>query len=211
MDEAGPPLLVAVDEGIARLRLNRPRRFNALDGPTIEALVGTLVRLRSDEGVKALLLSGDRRSFCFGADLTALPRESTGSRPSVSCFPLQAMIAALALRSRRSRSCRGSRRGPGSSRARVRSPDRVGQGEAGRRIRGDGARPRRRRTHRLPRLVGLGRAFELLFSEEAVPAERAEAIGLVNRVVPQDELDAPSRGRVRSRLFRPGPCAPPSA
>ena len=73
MTEAGSPLLVSFEKGILQLTLNRPRRFNALDGDLIDRLEVTLREEAGNEGIRVLILSGRRRAFCFGADLSGLP------------------------------------------------------------------------------------------------------------------------------------------
>ncbi|KAB2337988.1 crotonase/enoyl-CoA hydratase family protein [Actinomadura rudentiformis] len=59
---------VAVDEGVADVRLNRPDKLNALDMATIEALVEAGDRIAADSSVRAVVLSGEGRSFCAGLD-----------------------------------------------------------------------------------------------------------------------------------------------
>ncbi|MGN6512716.1 MAG: enoyl-CoA hydratase-related protein [Lysobacteraceae bacterium] len=63
------PLLVHVEAGIARLRLNRPALHNAFDAALIAALTAALERAGSDPGVRAVVLEGEGASFSAGADL----------------------------------------------------------------------------------------------------------------------------------------------
>ncbi len=56
-------------DGVATVALNRPEVLNALDGALIDALLRTLAQLRSDDAVRALLITGRGRGFCAGADL----------------------------------------------------------------------------------------------------------------------------------------------
>ena len=61
-------------------------------------------------------------------------------------------------------------------------------------------------TQRLPRLVGKGRALEMILTGDPVSAEEASRIGLVNRVVPRAEL-IPTARRIASRILENGPAA----
>jgi enoyl-CoA hydratase/carnithine racemase len=60
---------VSLSQGIADVRLNRPDKMNALDGAMFEALVETGRRLRSERGLRAVVLSGEGRAFCAGLDV----------------------------------------------------------------------------------------------------------------------------------------------
>lgn len=59
---------ISVEGGIADVRLNRPEAMNALDPDMIEALLGAIARLGSEPGLRAVVLSGEGRSFCSGLD-----------------------------------------------------------------------------------------------------------------------------------------------
>ena len=62
---------VRMDNGVADVRLNRPEKMNALDGAMFRALVETGEALKADPSVRAVVLSGEGRSFCAGLDLTS--------------------------------------------------------------------------------------------------------------------------------------------
>lgn len=64
-----PSLLTRVEAGIAWITLNRPRQRNALDIPSLEALLDTLATCEADPEVRVLVLGGSGGSFCAGADL----------------------------------------------------------------------------------------------------------------------------------------------
>jgi enoyl-CoA hydratase/carnithine racemase len=59
---------VAIEQGIADVRLNRPDKLNALDPAMFAAIVATGQRLRAEKGVRAVVLSGEGRAFCAGLD-----------------------------------------------------------------------------------------------------------------------------------------------
>lgn len=67
-----PELLCTVEDGIATLTLNRPRRFNALSAALLAALGIELDRLAADESVRVVVITGAGKAFCAGHDLTEL-------------------------------------------------------------------------------------------------------------------------------------------
>lgn len=81
---------VTMQGGVADVRLNRPEKMNALDGATFSALVETADALAEDASVRAVVLSGEGRSFCAGLDFSSFqgmtdapddrPTPSTGGR-----------------------------------------------------------------------------------------------------------------------------------
>ena len=72
---------VAIDDGVADVRLNRPDKLNALDQAMFEALVDTGRRLSGERGVRAVLLSGAGRAFCAGLDFGSFMAMAGGERP----------------------------------------------------------------------------------------------------------------------------------
>src|SRR5258708_12527852 len=65
----GNPALAGPESGVLTLTLNRPERLNAMNNPLIEAMNRELARARSDDKIRAVLLTGTGRAFCAGADL----------------------------------------------------------------------------------------------------------------------------------------------
>src|SRR5262245_11007618 len=72
-------VLYSLDDGVARVRLNRPEKRNALNDELIAALKVALNRADQDEETRVILLSGEGKDFCSGADLSALQKISEGS------------------------------------------------------------------------------------------------------------------------------------
>ena len=72
-------VLYHVDQGIARLSLNRPEKRNALDDELIAEVKDALSRSEADTQVRVVLLTGEGRDFCSGADLAALQRSETAT------------------------------------------------------------------------------------------------------------------------------------
>lgn len=75
-------LLFDVDQQVGIIRLNRPKQLNALSKTLLEELAGLLQRIAADDGVRAVLITGEGRAFCSGADLAAaatdLPLDDKG-------------------------------------------------------------------------------------------------------------------------------------
>jgi len=65
----GNPVLAGLESGVLTLTLNRAERLNAMNNPLIEAMNRELARARSDDKIRAVLLTGTGRAFCAGADL----------------------------------------------------------------------------------------------------------------------------------------------
>jgi enoyl-CoA hydratase/carnithine racemase len=77
MDER---ITVAINAGVADVRLNRPDKMNALDDPMFEALISTGERLKTEPSVRAVVLSGEGRAFCAGLDTSNFGRMASGER-----------------------------------------------------------------------------------------------------------------------------------
>ena len=183
-------LLYEVNDGIAFVTVNRPKVHNALDQLTMSELVTAFESAADDEQVRVVILTGSgEKAFVAGADITEFAslspvdgREYALAGQDVFNFIEQLgkpVIAAV----------NGYALGGGCELAmactlRVASDTAVfGQPEV--RL---GLIPGYGGSQRLPRLVGKGRALEILLSGEQVSAESALEMGLVNRVVPQSEL-----------------------
>ena len=185
---AETPVLMEREESFVVVRLNRPEQRNALDQAVIDGLHHVLDELWDDTEVAAMVLigSGDK-AFAAGADIGQLrDRRRDDAFRAINSRLFQRLeetpfptIAAI----------RGWCLGGGSELAlacdlRVASEDaRFGQPEVGL-----GIIPGAGATYRLPRLVGLGKARELVFSGRIIDAQEALRIGLVNQVVGNDEV-----------------------
>lgn len=183
-------LLIERDGAVAIVTINRPAVLNALSLSTMDDLRRAMHDLKRDDGVRAIVLTGaGEKSFVAGADINELAQQTpvTGrelARSGQSVFDLieslgKPVIAAI----------NGYALGGGCELAmactvRIAAEHaRLGQPEINL-----GLIPGYGGTQRLPRLVGQGRALELLLSGAPVTAAEAYRIGLVNRVVAADEL-----------------------
>ncbi len=201
-------LLFDLADGIARVTVNRPDKLNALNATVIAELDEAVDRVRSETAIQAVLLTGaGTKAFVAGADIGEIggqgavegqARALTGQRMMrrlEQCGkPVVAAVNGFAL-------------GGGCELAmachiRIASESaRFGQPEAKL-----GIGPGYGGTVRLPRLVGRGRALELLLTGAMIDAQEAWRIGLVNRVVPADQL-LPESERLLRSILENGPLA----
>ncbi len=194
MPDTWETLIVERSDGVATVVLNRPERKNAANGTMLRELQAALDDAAADRGVRCLVLTGAGGSFCSGADLSD-PSNGAG-RPGDPFLVQMRACADLALRLHRLpkptiAKVGGVAAGAGLSLALgcdlvvASTSARFSQIFAKRGLSIDfGA------SWLLPRLIGLHRAKELAFFADILTADEAASFGLVNRVVPDDELDA---------------------
>lgn len=195
-------------DGVATIAINRPEKRNALNGALIEELDVAFSKVAGDRELRGLILTGaGDKAFAAGADIAeiaalapvearryalrgqrVLRRLETMGKPSVAAVNGYALGGGLEL----AMACTVRFAAEGAQ---------LGQPEV--RL---GLLPGYGGTQRLPRLVGRGRALELLLSGEPVSAEEALRMGLVNRVVPRESLPAASRQWL-AKVLANGPLA----
>lgn len=181
-------LLTEKGDGIATVTLNRPEAMNALSRELRHALASAFRDLQRDGEVRVAILTGQGRAFCAGMDL----KEAASGAPDEAAFTEEGDIVQEAMTGF-DRPIIGAINGHAvtagfelalccdiliaSEEARFADTHaRVGM------LPGWGL------SQRLPRLIGISRAKELCFSGNFITAPQAEAWGLVNRVVPNEEL-----------------------
>jgi enoyl-CoA hydratase len=184
-------LLTYTKEGpFAFITINRPKVMNALSNALVEEFDKAFDLVEEDEEVRALIITGaGDKAFMAGADIKELEardfikgRQQTKHRQEVfnrlaeMRVPVIAAINGFALGAGLELAVACTLR-VAADHAKLGSPE-VNLGI----IPGDGA------TQRLPRLVGFGRAMELVLTGDFIDAEEAYRIGLVNKVVPLEEL-----------------------
>jgi enoyl-CoA hydratase len=182
-------LELSVADRVATLTVNRPDKLNALNAATIGELGDAIEEMRARDDVAGVIVTGAGRAFVAGADIAELSAQS----------PMQARQRAL----RGQRVFRRFETSPKPVIAAVNGFALGGGCELAMcchiRIASDAAKfgqpevklgicPGYGGTQRLPRLVGMGRALQLLMTGEIIDAAEAYRIGLVNRVVPGADL-----------------------
>lgn len=188
-----------IEPGIRRLELDRPERLNAISPQLLEDLHAELGELAADRACRVVVLTGRGRGFCAGLDLVERhgDAERAAQRSAQDRMRTQKRIAALVttLRSLPQpviAAVNGPAAGGGLALALASDVRIAGEsarfGDAFVRIGLSGCDIGV--SWLLPRLIGASRAFELLLTGRLIDAAEADRIGLVSRVVPDEELDA---------------------
>jgi 2-(1,2-epoxy-1,2-dihydrophenyl)acetyl-CoA isomerase len=187
-------LLIARDGAVATITFNRPALRNAVDAETMTALREAIVACGEDDTARVIVLAGAGGAFCSGADISVLTQ--AGATPD-SAWRILSEVYHPALRAiHASRwpviaAVDGVAAGLGCDIAlacdiRLASA-RAQFAELFIRV---GLIPDGGGTWSLPRIVGLGRALELIYTGAAVPADQARAIGLASHVFPTEQFAA---------------------
>lgn len=180
-------------DGVATLTLNRPEAGNALDIPLARALLDAAIACDEDPAIRCVILKGEGRYFCVGGDVASF--STAGDRLAILTKKITAYLHMAISRLVRMEkplitAINGPAAGAGMSLAAL----------------GDlafaapsahftvaysaiGLTPDAGMTYILPRLVGLRKAQELIFTNKRLSAESAVLIGLINRVVDAASLD----------------------
>ena len=200
-------VLLEKDGALAILTLNRPDKLNAMNEDLLRRLRERLDELNEDDTVRVVIVTGAGRAFMAGADLEAMANMSRDeavefSRSGSAVLQMieemdKIFIAAV----------NGDAYGGGcelmcACDLRLAAEDAmIGQPEVS-----VGIHPGFGGTQRLPRLVGLTRAKEMIITGQPISAAEAKEAGLVNRVVPADRLLEEARA-LAEKILEQGPVA----
>lgn len=185
------PVLLDVNEGVARLRLNRPEASNAINRPLIEGLVEAIRALQRDPAVRAVVLSGEGENFCGGGDVREFASKGQGLPDHLHemTFLLGAAVSGLVhLAAPVVTVVQGAAAGGGGF-GLVCASDLVLAGPRARFTLGAtrvGMSPDAGATVTLTRLVGLRQAMRIALTNPTLGPDEALAVGLVTKVV-EDE------------------------
>lgn len=187
-------LLVETDGPVTVVRMNNPAKLNALSATMTDELLDLLGRLTMDPAVRAILITGEGRGFCVGADLGPLEvAYRRGERPRLSerlrggynrlisliATAPKPVIAAV----------NGVAAGAGVSLALACDiPIASDAATFNLAFVNIGLVPDSGASYFLPRMVGLGKALELALTGDRVDAAQARDLGLVSRAVPHEQL-----------------------
>lgn len=185
---------VDLDQGVAKITLQRPQALNALDYPTIEALRQSIHQAITAPGVRVIVLRGEGRSFCGGGDVLAMHAHRDDLPAFISRMIDSFHTSVMALSRAQVpviASVQGAVAGGGISLAlacdlvlAVRETRFVtAYAQLG--VSSDGGL-----SFRLTQRLGAARAFELLALHGTLTASQAHELGLVNRVVDAESADA---------------------
>ncbi|HTD89846.1 MAG TPA: enoyl-CoA hydratase-related protein [Burkholderiales bacterium] len=200
--------LEVFDDGVAVLELNRPERLNAFNRQMIGEWREALAQIADDRRVRAVVLTGAGRAFCAGGDADEMTEMQTAHNVerkeylwrSIQKIPLamerleQPVIAAI----------NGTARGAGLDMALMCDIRLCGTSSTFAEsyinmgvLSGDGG------TWFLPRVIGVSRALELLWTGRVVDAAEAERIGMVNRVVADADVRSEALALARQIAAQP--------
>ncbi len=198
-------ILLAIEGPVVTLTINRPDKLNAVNNQTVEELDEALSQIEKNPELRVLILTGaGEKAFVAGADVqeivqrdTLLGRTETRRRQEVYTRLEQLEIPSIAV-------VQGWALGTGLELAMVctmrlaSTKAKFGQPEVKL-----GIIPGAGGTQRLARLVGMGRAMEMILTGEPVSAERAHAMGLVNHVHPPEKLMEEAKLLAETLVARP--------
>ena len=201
-------LLIERDGAVAVVTVNRPRVLNALDFATLDELLRTMTALGGDAGVRCIILTGSGdKSFVAGADINELAVQSPAGGRDRALAGQRVFDVIESLGKPVIAAINGYALGGGCELAmactlRIAADSaRLGQPEINL-----GLIPGYGGTQRLARIVGAGRALELLLTGDQISAVEALRLGLVNRVVPAAEVMPESR-RLAAAIAAKAPIA----
>lgn len=195
------PLTHAVENGVAWIRLNRPERMNAVNGDLRRALAAAVRQAERDEATRVVVVTGEGRAFCAGADVREFQTRDGGLGDGRGEY--ETLLTRLRLMPKPTiAAMNGVAAGIGASLAmvcdlRIAVPAasfveafvKIG-------LTVDGGA-----TWLLPRLIGSGKALEMFYTGDPLTAAEAHRLGLVNRLVEPERLEAEVR-ELAERLAR---------
>lgn len=186
-------IIFSTDGPIATIRLNRPEKLNAFGGPMRDEILDALDKIAADDQVRVLIVTGEGRGFSAGGDIHHLKqlRESKDEKGFRAILGKGQMITRRmrALSQPVIAAVNGPCAGAGFSFA-LGCDIRIASEAAafGPSFALIGLHPDWGGSWFLPRLVGSAKACELIFTGAMISAQEAEKMGLVNRIVPQEQL-----------------------
>jgi enoyl-CoA hydratase len=193
------------DEKIEIVTLNRPKQMNAVDRTLVGEMIQLIEEIADDDEIRAVIIKGNEKFFCVGADI----KDVIGITSSVEAHQWfdkgQALMNIIEnLEKPVIAAVSGSALGGGcelvlSCDIRVAAENAVfGLPEIKLAVIPGGGG-----TQRLPRLVGVGRAKEMIYSGDTIDAHEAYRIGLVNKVVPVESLMGEAKRLAQKLASRP--------
>jgi len=192
-------VMVHVHDGVGLIQLNRPEKMNAIGALTRQQLGEAIKQAERDDAVRVVVLTGSGRAFCSGADVTEMVAGAGMRTPEDVGNVLRSEYMPMLTRLRTMpkpviAAMNGPAVGIGASYAlacdiRIATPEAYLM-EAFVNI---GLAPDGGVSWLLPRLAGTGIAYEMFFTGKPLSAADAHRLGVINRVVPADKLEAEVR------------------
>jgi 2-(1,2-epoxy-1,2-dihydrophenyl)acetyl-CoA isomerase len=174
----------------ALVTLNRPKQLNSLTGELVDEFIGSLLRAENDPNTRAVVLTGAGKAFCAGGDLDFLSTLTTAAERRAFIAKVGKIIKAIYGMSKPVIAMvNGVAAGAGFNLAI--SCDLVFAADTARFVQSFakvGLAPDCGGFYHLPRIVGLLKAKELMFTADMISAQECLELKLVNRVLPPEEL-----------------------
>jgi len=200
---------VHVHDGVGLIQLNRPEKMNAIGALTRKQLGEAIKQVERDEAVRVVVLTGSGRAFCSGADVTEMAQEGGMRSPEDVGNVLRNEYMPMLTRLRTMpkpviAAMNGPAVGIGASYAlacdiRIATPEAYLL-EAFVNI---GLAPDGGVSWLLPRMAGTGVAYEMFFTGKPLSAVDAHRLGIINRLVPADRLEAEVRELAAQLVSQP--------
>lgn len=192
------------EDGIGILRFNRPEVLNAFDPEMIEELLKAIDQIRKDDRTRVLLMTGTGKAFCVGVDIATINGLSVEQGTEFLKKGHQVILNLAATEKPVIAAVHGYVFGGGCSFALacdlVIASEDAKFSQAFVKI---GLVSDMGGMYFLPKWVGINKAKELMFTGETIDAREAERIGMVNRVVPSDDLEREAKGLAKQIALRP--------
>lgn len=182
-------LILKKEGNVCFLSINRPNALNALNTQVLEELSIAIDEVEKDRDIYVLIITGEGKAFVAGADIVEMKEKSAAEARTFSQLGIEIFRKLELMEKPVIAAVNGFALGGGcelamSADIRIAGEKaKFGQPEVGL-----GITPGFAGTQRLSRLVGTAKAKELIFTADIISAHEAERIGLVNKVVPQEEL-----------------------
>lgn len=197
-------ILVAITNGLSTITINRPKKLNALNAATIAELHTAFKTLEEDKNVKVIIVTGSgEKAFVAGADISEFANFSVEEGANLarlgqeSLFDFVENLSTPVISAVNGFALGGGLELAMSCHFRIASNNaKMGLPEVSL-----GVIPGYGGTQRLPQLIGKGKAMELIMTAGMITADEAKDLGLVNHVVPQEELIALAE-KLASKIMR---------
>ena len=178
------------EEGVGWIRFNRPDKFNAVNPDVLRELESALAICKNDDAIRVVVITGNEKAFVAGADINNMATGDIKFAFELSDLTMRVQEKLADIPKPTIAAVAGYALGAGCELA-LCCDFRIAADNA---LLGVpeitlGIIPGGGGTQRLPRLVGLSAATELIMSGEPVKADKAEQIGLVDKVIPLDRLE----------------------
>jgi len=187
---AEPPVLLEKKDKIAQITINRPQNRNSMDGEVMPAFLETVNRVKEDRELRCVIITGTGKSFCAGADFKSSRLENRDLLPHERLLDVYEPFLRISdVKIPTIAAMNGHAIGGGFGLAlicdiRVANKD----SKYGANFARLGLHSGMAVSYMLPRLVGLPRANELMFTGRLINGETAAQIGIANYAVVEDEV-----------------------